>query len=97
MPFNAIFWTFIIVDSKPFSFMILIVFNAIKQVMSQPVIPHSSVVAIHVHILLRITRLDKHDFNAFTYSPGGQQTADIFWAIITVHSLGSTTPFNELI
>ena len=54
------------------------VFNAIKQVMIQPVIPHSSVVALNVGILLRAPWLNKHDLNAFAYSPGGQQTADIF-------------------
>jgi hypothetical protein len=58
------------------------IFNAIKQVMIQPVIPHRSVVTLNVGVLLRVTRLDEHELNTFIYSPGGQQTADVFWAIV---------------
>lgn len=76
---------------------ILDIFNAIKQVIIQPVIPQRSVVTLNVGVLLRVTLLNKHELNAFIYSPGGQQTADAFWAIITAYPLGLATPFNDLI
>jgi len=47
---------FIIVDPKLLNCTILNAFNATKQVMIQPVIPCSSVVAHHVRVPLRITR-----------------------------------------
>jgi hypothetical protein len=65
--------------------------------MIQSVIPHRSVVTLNVGVLLRVTRLDKHEFNSFIYSLGGQQTADVYWAIITANPLGLATPFNDLI
>jgi hypothetical protein len=65
--------------------------------MIQPVIPHRSVVTLNVGVLLRVTQLDKHKLNTFIYSPGGQQTTDVFWAIITAYPLRLAAPFNDLI
>ena len=73
------------------------VFNAIKKVMIQPVIPHCSVVARNVGVFLRVAQLDKKELNTFSYSPGGQQTADVFCAVITAYSLGLAPPFDDLI
>jgi len=63
--------------------------------MIQPLIPHGSVLAFNVRGLLWVIRLDKHDLNAFAYSPGGQQTTDVFWAIITAYSLGLAKPSRQ--
>ena len=58
--------------------MIFNVFDIIKEIVIQPVIPHFPVVAFHIRVLLRIIQLDSHDLNAFAYSLGFQQTAYVF-------------------
>ena len=77
--------------------MFLDLFDTIKLVMVQPIIPYSSVVSFNICIFLRVTWLDKHEFNTFNYSPGGKQAADVFSAIIAAWLLGSDALFNDLI
>ena len=42
----------IIVNSKPLSYVILMVFNAIKQDIFEPVLPHNSIISLKVGIFL---------------------------------------------
>ena len=72
-------------------------FNAIKQAMIQPVILHDSLLALNVGVLLRVTLLNKHELNALTDSPSGQQIADVFWRISTPYSLRMAPSSDDLI
>jgi len=76
---------------------ILDIFNAIKQVMIQPVIPHRSVVTLNVRVLLRVTWLYKHQLYVMVLGPVSQQIADIFGPIVTTNSVRLPTPFNNLV
>jgi len=71
--------------------------NTHKYVLTEPVISDCSIVAPHISILLRVSRLDEHERNAVFLGPFGQGMADIFRAIVKADRFRFAAPFNELI
>ena len=87
----------IIVSPEPLRCGCLGILDAHKHVLIEPVISDCSVIAFNTGILLKITRLDKHQGNAVFLGPRRQGMVDIFRAIIAANRLGFVAPFNHLV
>jgi hypothetical protein len=59
--------------------------DRIEQVMPEPVIAYRPVVALDIHILLRLSRLDMFQTDAVLFCPTHQRSADVFWAIVAAY------------
>ena len=57
--------------------MILNLFQRFEVVLAEPFLPNSSIVALHIGILLRLTRLDIHQLNPTLCSPYLKRGTDI--------------------
>src|SRR5690554_7973266 len=71
--------------------------DAAEQVLPEPVIAHSAIVALDISVLLRVARLNKYQFDIAFGCPFSQHTADVLRAIITADLSRLTTPFNYLV
>ena len=56
-----------------------------EQILGQPVIANSTIVAFDIRILLRVAGLDKDKCNALFFGPVRQGGTDVFRSIITAY------------
>ena len=76
---------------------ILDLVQRIEQVMGQPIVAYGAVIALHIGVLLRLSRLDKRDLDAMFCSPRLGGLADVFRAVVAADHAGLAAPFDQLV
>ena len=68
--------SFVIVGPEPFGGGLLHLLDALEQVLAEPVVAHSAVVALDIGVLLRLAGLDVFDTDTVLPRPGHEGAAD---------------------
>lgn len=89
--------SFVVVSRKPLCRVLLHLLNTVKQILVQPVVTNSAIVALHIPIFLRVARLNTTVLYAELFGPCSQNTTDVFRAVVTPNAIRRGPPLNRLI
>jgi len=85
----------VIVGPQPAGGKFLDLVERFKEMVSQPIVAHGPVVALHVSVLLRLTWLDEVDADSASGGPGQRHGADVLWAVVAADRVRFATPFDN--
>lgn len=85
-----------IIGPQPLRGEILDFLDRIEQIVRQPVISDSPVVALDIGILLRAARLNEFQLDDALTCPCHGDGADVLRAIVAAYGLGRTAPLDDL-
>lgn len=76
--------------------MVLHLFNAIEVISTQPFRSNSSVVALYISVLLRLSRLDIDQPDPGLLRLGLKAATDVFRSVVDAYRQGLPAPGNDL-
>ena len=91
------FGSFVVVCPEPRGRGLPDIFDGFKNVLVEPVISDSPVVAFNIGNLLWFSALDKLQTDTACLCPGCQQFTDIFGSVVAPNIARNATPLNDLI
>jgi hypothetical protein len=71
--------------------------DCFDDVLVEPFIPNSSVIALDIGILLRLARLDILERDVALFSPFQELTIDIFRAVVDSYALRLAAPLDDTV
>ena len=71
--------------------------DCFDDVLIEPFMPNSSIVAFDVSILLRLARLDMLDRDVTFFRPFRELTTDVFGAVVDPNAFRLAAPFDDLV
>lgn len=88
---------FVVVGPEPSGSEVSDLLDVLKQVLTQPVVAHSTIVSLHVGVLLRLARLDVVDTNPVLLRSDLQAMADILRTVVATYGFRLAAPFHDLL
>lgn len=77
--------------------MMLCLLDCFNDVLIEPFVANSSIVAFNLSILLRLARLDVLDRDVAFFRPFQELAADVFRAVVDPDAFRLTAPFDDLV